>query len=201
MIAESPASIHEFWFGLATDDRAIAATQSKLWWSKDTELDQQMRIRFEPLLHSSSRGELAHWSDTPIGWLATVLLHDQFPRNIYRGRPDSFAFDSKARDIARTGIDKNFDRELRPIERIFCYLPFEHSELLADQDYSVGRIQGLHDELAVPLRIEFDGYLDFALRHREVIARFGRFPHRNLILGRDSSADEQEFLTQPGSSF
>ncbi len=198
---ETPGTICEFWFGQHQDEAELIARQSALWWSKRDDVDSGIRVRFEPLLDRASAGELDGWRATPQGRLAFVLLTDQFPRNMFRSTPRAFAFDPLARAWARDAIDQGVDRRLRAIERVFLYMPLEHSESLDDQTEAVRLVGALTDGVAPELRPSFQGYLDFARRHREVIERYGRFPHRNAILGRKSTADEISFLQRPGSSF
>jgi uncharacterized protein (DUF924 family) len=133
--------------------------------------------------------------------LALILLLDQLPRAIHRATPEAFAQDSKALKVAEQGLESGADRLLRPIERLFVYLPFEHSEDMADQDRSVQLFRDLAASVPENHRETFAGFVDYAVKHREVITRFGRFPHRNLILGRESTPEEKAFLEQPGSSF
>lgn len=194
---ETPESIREFWFGSSEDDAIAAAEQSKLWWTKHPESDRLIRDRFEPWLQEAAAGTLDHWAATPGGRLALILLTDQFPRNMYRNTPQSFAFDTFARRWCVDGLRDGADRHLRPIERVFFYLPLEHSESLEDQE----RVVMLFHALVAESGPGFAGFLDYAVRHREVIARFGRFPHRNGILGRASTPEEEAFLKEPGSSF
>jgi uncharacterized protein (DUF924 family) len=198
---ETQDSIHEFWFGSDSDDDAAAKEKSRLWWSKDVGIDSAVRQRFEGVLNQAARSELDDWSDTPAGSLALILLTDQFPRNMYRNTSQAFAFDSLARDWCRSGIDHGFDQTLRPIERVFFYMPLEHSESLHDQYLAVALFEKLIASLAPERQSGFAGYLDFAVRHRDIIERFGRFPHRNAILGRESSPQEWAFLQEKGSSF
>ena len=127
--------------------------------------------------------------------LALVLLLDQLPRNLYRGRPEAFACDAKAREVARQAIARGYDRQLPPVRRSFLYLPFEHSEQRADQELAVALYA------AMPPNPKYDSNLDYARRHHEIIVRFGRFPHRNRALGRISTAEEDAFLKEPNSSF
>jgi uncharacterized protein (DUF924 family) len=129
------------------------------------------------------------------------LLTDQFPRSIYRDSAKAFAFDTKALSLARDGVDLGFDNALRSLEKVFFYLPLEHSELLADQQQSVSLFQKLVDEAGPDQKPTFAEYFDFAMRHRDIISRFGRFPHRNEALGRISTPEELAFLQQPGSGF
>jgi uncharacterized protein (DUF924 family) len=198
---ETPDTIHAFWFGGDPDDAQLAAGRSKLWWSKDPAVDAAMRQRFGPWLARAAARALDDWLATPVGRLALILLTDQVPRNIHRGTPRAFAFDALARHWCEEGIAAGQDEALRPLERVFFYLPLEHSESLADQERAVALFRTLAQAAPAGARKTFDGFLDYALRHREVIARFGRFPHRNRVLARASTARELVFLAEPGSSF
>ena len=193
-------TILDFWFGEDTDDSVVAKNKSALWWSKNPDVDAEMRQRFESLVHRAAGGELSSWQSSPRGHLALILLTDQFPRNIYRDSPRAFAYDRHALALCIDGIDQGVDLQLRPIERVFFYLPLEHAESLEYQDSSVRQFRRLLDEVGAGQKV-FEEYLDFAVRHRDVIARFGRFPHRNKILGREPTSDELAFLATPGSSF
>lgn len=190
-----------FWFGDRTDDAETAKAQARLWWSKDPAVDAEIRARFAALVQAAAFGRHDDWTATPQGRLALIVLLDQFPRNMHRGSARAFAYDGLARRLALEGIAAGADQQLRPIERVFCYLPLEHSEDLAHQDRCVALYQALAAGVAPELRGTFTGYVDFAERHRAIIRRFGRFPHRNAALGRVSAAEEVEFLKQPGSSF
>lgn len=200
-MTETPESILTFWFGTSQDDGVAAEEKSKLWWAKDEHTDQEIRRRFESSTEAVARGDLDEWSATPHGVLAMVLLADQFPRNMYRGLPESFAFDTLALRWTLHALERGMDNALRPIERVFLYLPLEHSESRADQQRAVFLFEQLLRDVSEAHKKTFAGFVDFALRHRDVIARFGRFPHRNAILGRESTDEEQAFLKQPGSSF
>lgn len=194
-------SILEFWFGADPDDGIVAAEQTKLWWGKDPTVDEEIRRRFERDLHAAANGRLNDWGVRPRDRLALILLTYQFPRNIFRGTANASVFDAKALVWSLDGIAAGLDLKLRPIERTFFYLPLEHSESLAHQNRSVELFSVLAQSIVEHQRAPFDEYLRFAERHREVIERFGRFPHRNEILGRESTAEEQAFLKEPGSSF
>ncbi len=198
---ESPESIREFWFGNGADDAAVAAAMAPLWWAKDDAVDAQMRQRFADTLAMAASGALAEWAATPQGCLALILLTDQFPRNMYRGTALAFAHDAQARAVCRNVVAHGVDRQLRPIERVFCYLPLEHSESPDDQDLCVALFERLRQEVPVAQREVFEGFYDYAVRHQVIIARFGRYPHRNAILGRTSTAAEIAFLQEPDSSF
>ncbi len=160
------------------------------WWKKDPAFDAEITRRFGALHAAIERGEHEAWLGTARGALAYVIVLDQFSRNMFRGDPRAFASDARARAAAKTALEKGFDQELTKHERSFLYMPLMHSEELVDQDQCV--------EL---FRSENPGQLDYAVRHRDIVARFGRFPHRNAILGRASTPEETEFLKQPGSSF
>jgi uncharacterized protein (DUF924 family) len=194
-------AVLEFWFGAGPDDAAIAKEKSALWWSKNPDIDAEMRQRFESLVHRAAAGELSDWQSNPRGWLALILLMDQFPRNIYRDSPRAFAHDPQALALCVDGIDRGVDLKLRPLERVFFYLPPEHAESLEQQDLSVRKFSALVSLVSAEQKPTFEEYLAYAMRHREIIARFGRFPHRNKILGRKPTSDELAFLATPGSSF
>jgi uncharacterized protein (DUF924 family) len=198
MIADE---ILTFWFGSNPADIMVINEKSALWWSKNPETDLEIARRFGDLINSAAVGQLSAWEATPRGRLALILLTDQFPRNVYRNSPQAFAYDAKALSWCLDGLQQGGDRELRLIERVFFYLPLEHAESLACQDRSVEKFRELLDQVDAGSKQTFMEYLDFAVRHRDIIARFGRFPHRNDVLARDSTAEELAFLKEPGSSF
>jgi uncharacterized protein (DUF924 family) len=198
---ETPDTIHAFWFGTHTDDDAVIASQSALWWRKQAEVDAEIRRRFSPWIARAASGELDGWLADIRGRLALILLTDQFPRNIWRGEAAAFAFDVLALRWAKDTLRLGLDGELRAVERVFVYLPLEHSEDLGDQREAVRLFDRLATSVPVPHRPSFDSYLDYARRHLAIIERFGRFPHRNAALGRETTAEETAFLQQPGSSF
>lgn len=198
---ETPDTIHAFWFGTHPDDDAVIARQSALWWRKQADVDAEIRRRFAPWVARAARGELDGWLTDVRGRLALILLTDQFPRNIWRGEAAAFAFDVLALRWAKDTLRLGLDNELRAVERVFVYLPLEHSEDLGDQREAVRLFDRLAASVPAPNRPSFDGYLDYARRHLAIIERFGRFPHRNAALGREAREDETAFLQQPGSSF
>lgn len=198
---DTAETICTFWFGTDTDEASIIASQSALWWRKRDEVDTAIRERFEHRVIQAGNGELDAWLQTPHGRLALILLTDQFPRNIYRNSARAFAFDARALGWSKKAITLGIDRQCRPIERVFLYLPLEHSEDRNDQAESVRRFEALAAEAGPAVKASFDSYLDFARRHHEIVDRFGRFPHRNAALGRQSTAAETAFLEQPGSRF
>lgn len=183
----------DFWFG--TKDVAVFGKPRKEWFIKDAAFDAAIRTRFAPLWDQARTGLLTGWDASPHELLAFIIMCDQFPRNMYRGEPRSFATDAMALDAARRVVGRSWDKQLASVEKAFAYLPFEHAENLADQDRSVALFG------SDPTDAVLKGYADYAIRHREFIARFGRFPHRNAILGRISTPAEIEFLQQPGSTF
>jgi len=189
------------WFGDEPDDAAVAEAKTELWWGHSAQTDELLQAMFGGAASSAAADVLDHWSGSPRGRLALILLLDQLPRAIHRATPSAFAQDAKARAIAEQGLESGADRLLRPIERLFFYLPFEHSEDLADQDRSVELYRELVTSVPTAHRETFGGFVDFAVRHRDVIRQFARFPHRNQILGRESTPEEKAFLEQPGSSF
>jgi uncharacterized protein (DUF924 family) len=198
---ETPDIVRKYWFGSALDDAAVIAERAPLWWSKNPEVDNEIRQRFESYVIKAGSRELDHWASNPQDRLALILLTDQFPRSIYRDSRKAFAFDSQALSLSRDGIDAGFDLILRPLERVFFFLPLEHSESLEDQERSVSLFRKLADEAGPDQKPTFAEYFDFAVRHRDIINRFGRFPHRNEVLGRISTPEERSFLQQPGSTF
>jgi uncharacterized protein (DUF924 family) len=158
------------------------------WWEKDDAFDHLVRSRFLPLHEAAARGELAEWEDSAEGALALVILLDQFPRNMFRGSPHAFATDPLARAVATGAIAHGFDQKIDASIRQFFYLPFMHSELLADQHRCCKLYEALGDA----------GLAKFATAHRDIIAKFGRFPHRNRALGRTTTPAEQDFLDAGG---
>lgn len=194
-------AVLDFWFGeLSADGRADEA-HARRWWKKDEAFDALVRKRFLALHAPIERGEREAWREAARGTLAYVIVLDQFSRNMFRGSARMFTSDARALGAALAGIDRGFDRQLAVDERGFLYMPLMHSEDLAMQERCVASFTALRDELAGELRERVAGSLDFARQHRDIVRRFGRFPHRNALLGRSSTADESEFLTRPGSSF
>jgi uncharacterized protein (DUF924 family) len=161
---------------------------SEKWFTRKPAFDETIRLKFEPVHHRAARGEYDGWAVTADGALALLILLDQFPRNLYRNSAHAFATDGKARAVARAAIEAGFHRKVEPALQGFFVTPFEHSEDIADQDYA----------LAVAAEIGDAEVLKWAQIHRDIIVRFGRFPHRNPVLGRITTADEQAFLDDGG---
>ncbi|OZB43330.1 MAG: hypothetical protein B7X46_12750 [Thiomonas sp. 15-66-11] len=199
---EGVNSVLRTWFGDAPENaEATMASRHGLWFGKSPEVDADLRQRYLPLLREARHGACASWAASPRGALALLLLLDQLPRNIFRGGAEAFASDAQALRLALAVVDAGDDARLWPIERVFVYLPLEHAEDLAVQQRAVALFTALRDAMPTEQRQPFDGFLDYAVRHRDVIARFGRFPHRNDALGRASSEAEQAYLRQPGAGF
>ena len=184
-----PNEVLAFWFGQGAD----YGKRHKRWFAKDAALDAEVTARFRDL-HAELQAT-DDWLDPAQACLARILVLDQFPRNMYRALAQAFSTDTLALGAARHALERGYDRDLLPVERMFVYLPFEHSERLEDQERAC--------QLCEPLGAfaETDDAYRYALAHRDIIRRFGRFPHRNAILGRASTPEELEFLKQPGSSF
>ena len=179
----------DFWFG------ATPGPRHKAWFEKSALFDESIRTRFLPLLNHAAQGRLASWAEEPSEALALIVVTDQFPRNLFRGSGRAFATDPMARPAAKRVIERGWDAKLLPVERMFVYLPFEHSESIADQDRSCALFAPLN---AFP---ETADAVEYSEKHRVIVKRFGRFPHRNAALGRESTPEEIEFLKQPGSGF
>ena len=192
----------EFWFGACGPDGALDRGKQKMWFSAGRQYDADIRKRFGKLHRRAARGELdAEWAATPRGRIALIVVLDQFSRHIHRGTAAAFAQDPAAQRLAMTGVEQGADRELIPAQRAFFYLPFEHAEDLKLQRFGARLFERLAAGVAPAWRKEYAGFADYAGHHRDIIERFGRFPHRNRILGRASTPEEVEFLKQPGSSF
>lgn len=191
----------DWWFGPAGTAAEVAAARSGLWFGKQERQDLEARERFGALVEQALAGDLGDWADQPHGWLALILLLDQLPRMIHRDSAQAFAGDARARQLVLEGLAREQERALAPIQQLFVYLVLEHAEDLLLQDEAVRRFTRLLSVATVAEQPLFADYLDYAERHQRVIARFGRFPHRNTLLGRPSSAEERAFLGEPGSRF
>ena len=195
-MAATATQILDFWFDVPTAPNSEYGQQRRIWFKKDPVFDRQIREQFAEIYQQARLGKYDHWLDTPKKALALTVLLDQFSRNMFRGTPQSFAADAQALRVAQSAIARQYDAALLPVERMFFYLPFEHSENLAHQNQAVAYFEAL-----VQVAPELKSTLDYAYRHRSVIAEFGRFPHRNSILSRTSTPAELDFLAQPGSGF
>ncbi len=200
----SVSSAHDvlaFWLGAYPLDEAAMQRVKPQWFTKSEAFDAELRARFGATIEAALAGQLDSWADTAEGRLALLIVLDQFTRNSFRGQPKSFAGDARALAVAQQGIALGHDRQVPPVARIFCYLPLEHAEDATLQAQSVALFQRLADEAAPEQHAFFAGTLDYARKHEDVIRQFGRFPHRNAILGRESTAEEKDYLAQPGAGF
>lgn len=178
----SAAEVVAFW-------RDAGATK---WFTKDEAFDAEIRRRFEDIHHAAARAELSAWAASAEGALGLLILLDQFPRNMYRGSAHAFATDALALSIARKAVDAGFDQRTETALRFFFYLPFEHSERIEDQDRSVALCEAYQAAGGTK------DIHDYAIVHRDIIVRFGRFPHRNAVFGRETTPAEQAFLDEGG---
>jgi uncharacterized protein (DUF924 family) len=184
-----------FWFCEDENDATTYGTPRDAWFEKSDAFDARIRTQFLSLVDDAAAGRLMAWQQAPRSALALIVLLDQFPRNLFRGLARAFAGDALAREVARGLLTAGDDLLLLPVERLFVYLPLEHSEDLRDQEEGVTRMRALS---AFP---ETKNFHEWAVKHRDIIARFGRFPHRNIALKRASTDEEIAFLATPGSSF
>jgi uncharacterized protein (DUF924 family) len=183
----------DFWFGREGEEGY--GEFREVWFTKNPEFDREMRDRFEAIYEEAAAGRLESWKDETRSCLALIVVLDQFPRNMYCGDARMYAADKLAQEAARHAVEHAYDRELSPYGRLFAYLPFEHSEELNDQRLSVELFRGLAAEMGS------EDLLGYAVRHLEIVEQFGRFPHRNEILGRRTTPEEAAFLEGPDSSF
>jgi uncharacterized protein (DUF924 family) len=192
MPVRSPSDVLEFWF--SEQSRA-------LWFEKNAAFDEAIRGRFEDTVRAAAAGELEHWERTAPGALALVIVLDQFPRNLYRGSARAFAADARAREVADRAISRRLDQDIPLAQRHFLFLPFEHSESTGDQERSIALFQAWAEAHDGPARDRALEQMRYVHRHAEIVARFGRFPHRNEALGRESTEAEIAFLREPMSGF
>lgn len=178
----NPQDITDFWFSDQT---------KPLWFKKSSDFDREVKRRFLDVYYQAAAGELNHWRDLATNALALIIVLDQFPRNMFRNHPRAFATDEQAVALTKYALERNYQQNLSVEEQAFLFMPLMHSEDKQDQRQCVELFRELGKE----------DNLKFAIKHQKIIDRFGRFPHRNQILGRESTLEEQEFITQPGSSF
>lgn len=203
---ERPHDILEYWFGTGPWTKERLDERTRFWFGGDgaaaqAARDADIRTRLEPLLERASRGEFAAWASSPKRRLALILLFDQVPRNAYRGTAAAFAFDREALALAAEGLQLAADAALDPIERIFFYLPLEHAESMEAQDAAVAAFARLVAEAPPELRDYCAYTAAYATKHRDLIVRFGRFPHRNAVLERASTPEEQAWLAEHPNYF
>ncbi|GGA11831.1 DUF924 family protein [Dyella caseinilytica] len=186
------SAVLAFWFDPAHHDE---------WYASHPAFDALIRERFAHQVELAAAGKLMDWAATLEGWLALLIVLDQFPRNLYRRDSRAWAQDLRAQQLALSGIEEGFDRQLPAIQRVFAYMPLEHAEDIELQRRAVTLFEALCNDVPPDERDRYDGFLDYARRHEAVIARFGRFPHRNGVLGRVSTSEEQRYLAEPGAGF
>lgn len=190
----------EFWFGSVKDNLTVPE-KSSLWYAKDSKFDSEIKMKFGDLVKKASTTKLDHWLDSPKGSLAFIILLDQFSRNLNRGSAKAFESDEIALHATQNALSRDYHQELFLIERQFLYMPLMHSEELSDQKKCVELMKELENSAEGKLKDFFQNASKYAERHYEIIKRFGRFPHRNDVLGRKSTKEEIEFLKEPMSSF
>jgi len=194
--------VRRFWFGRVPLQPEGVQQRLALWFgSAAEEADEIIRSRFGDLTARAAAGELAAWADSPRRRLSLILLLDQFPRHVHRGTERAFASDREALALTLSGMQSAADAALTPVERIFFYMPLQHAELRDAQEESVAAYRRLLNEAPAELRGLFTSQLESAEQHRSIVARFGRFPHRNRVLGRTNTAEEQQYLGQGGEGF
>ncbi len=188
----TPTDVLDFWFDSASQAH---------WFERSDAFDATVRERFAETLAAARRGDLDHWAQVPAGWLALLIVRDQFSRNLYRDDAGAWANDPDTQVIALDGIARGFDLQLPPLQRVFAYMPLEHAESLVLQRHCVGLFERLVASQSAAVRSRYEGFLDYARRHHDVIDQFGRFPHRNAVLGRADTPAEQAYLATPGTGF
>lgn len=200
-MSEAINNILQFWFGTEVDQKKLIAQQSGIWWGKSDDIDTIIKNKFGQIYQLAINDGLSEWLQTAKGQLALIIVLDQFSRVINRNSSNAFSQDSKALKITLDGISLNIDKSLSVVERVFFYMPLEHAEDIELQNQCVGLFQQLLFDVPEELKNEFQNFLEFAKKHQLIIERFNRFPHRNAVLNRSSSAEEIAFLTEPNSSF
>ena len=201
-LGETPGSILHYWFAWSADRPETLGDRMSLWFGGGFELDRAIAHRFTTIVAKLASGEAVRWAACgPQERLAAIIALDQFSRSIFRGGPGAFENDPLALRLAREGVALREDRMVKPVERWFFYMPFEHSESMDDQKLAVAKFAELLSHATAETQPHFASAFDYAKRHAAVIKKFGRFPHRNEILGRESTAVELAFLKKPGSRF
>ncbi len=197
----TPEDILTFWFADAVGDPAKAMQRRSFWFQANPAVDESIAKRFSTSVRCAARGEFTAWEQGPRSCLALVILLDQFPRNLYRGKAEAFEHDSRALDVASRGVAAGFLEQLSLVEQRFFVLPYEHSEDVSIQRAGIGLLKQIVDGADPEWKPSARVSLEFARRHLKIVERFGRFPHRNAVLGRSSTPAEQEYLEGGGESF
>lgn len=201
MTASAIAEITQFWLGPALESPDAANSRRDWWYRGGEAVDAEIRARFGPLVDAACNGGLADWEKSGQGAFALILLLDQFTRNIFRGTTRAYAGDGRAFQVVSTAIAAGLDTSLHPVERIWLYHPFHHSESVAEQDRGLALLQAVHSDAPADWRPYVERSIQGWTRHRNIVSRFNRFPHRNHKLGRQSTAEELAFLATEGESF
>ena len=198
----NPNQVLDFWFGpLDANRHHPNETQMKKWFQGGPAVDDEIRELFSHAIAKAAAGEFDNWTVDPESHAALIVLLDQFPRNIFRGTPEAFAHDHLALKYCKLAIEHGHDRRVHPLVSTFVYLPFEHSESLEDQEECIELLSKVADDVHEDARKAYAGFLDYAVQHRDIIQEFGRFPHRNGILGRESTDAERRFLERDDVHF
>ena len=201
MSTETINEIIAFWLGAGLDGPEVALARRDWWYDGGTSVDDEIRFRFGALVSLGCKGALLDWQATPNGTLALILLLDQFTRNIYRGTPEAYSGDAFAFEIVNWAVSRNIDRELHPVARIWLYHPFHHAEHIVEQDRGIALLNGLLRSAPNLWHPYIERSIRGWSRHRDIVTRFGRFPHRNQVLGRMSTDKERAFLAADGEAF
>ncbi|MEM6990254.1 MAG: DUF924 family protein [Myxococcota bacterium] len=199
-MSATPQDVLEFWFGDGRRDIDAIGDRKKLWWAGGDAVDREIETRFGETHAAACAGDLGTWRETAEGRMALILVYDQFSRNLRRGTADAFANDTRAQDLVLEGRALGFDRQLAPVERPFFYMPLCHAEDLAMQELAVQVFEAMKERDPDP-RLDYSGFVKHAHQHRDIVARFGRFPHRNEILGREATTKEREYLANGAPTF
>ncbi len=197
----NPSAVREFWFGVPNPLNADIEERIDFWFAAGLDVDAEIERHFADAVSMALAGKLDNWKETPPDQLSLVIVLDQFPRNIHRGTPEAYSGDEKAHALAVDAIERGSDRELSILERAFLYMPLQHAEHSGAQRISVEMFQNLVAECPDGLHAHMKRFLASAKTHRDIVERFGRFPHRNGILGRECTEAEIEFLKKPAAPF
>jgi uncharacterized protein (DUF924 family) len=200
-LVDKQDAVLSFWLGPINTHGEWSEYYAKRWFQSSREFDEEVVLIFERDVENAALGKFYEWKESAKGRLALIILLDQFPRNIYRGTPRAFAYDQIALSLCLEGIEKHQDEELCPIERKFFYMPLMHAEERAIQEKSVKIFKRLADSAPETQKGHFETTLSFAKLHYQIVDQFGRFPHRNLVLGRTPTKDEEEYLNESQESF
>ena len=201
MTRPDPEELLRFWFGGDLETPESLQARFGVWFAQSDAFDDELRARFGDWPEAARSGTLDAWREEPRSLLAFVIAVDQLPRNLFRGTARAFAYDALALAVAASAVDRGFDDQLSPPEVSFLYLPFEHAEDLAAQERCIALYTALAARVSEPMRPVFEHSLDYAVQHHRIIERFGRFPHRNAVLGRRPTPEEERYLAEGGETF